>query len=233
MYGFHKLKGIHDQEFKHPFFRKGHNEYLCYIKRRYASTQGDLKVDIKEGDTSPFRYFDLQCQFNFLSEKVDSSDKEVSRLGEENFKLRNFHKDLLSDNQKSMEKALIILLGVLSQTYDSLSRELQRHLCSIGLDMNKFTTAFQSVDIEHLIANNFLSSTLRTENYRIVVDSLFMALSKHNNQLKNCEQNDRIKQLILKNAINKINNRLVVPNFTNKLSLNVMEDVVETCENQL
>lgn len=230
MYGFHKVKGLHDQEFKHPFFRRGHSEYLCHIKRRYSHNQANMKTEARDVDVSPSKYFDLRQQFNFLTEKVDNSTKEIERLNEENGKLHVICRELVIDNQKSLQKSLILLFSLLSQTNDLLNRDLQAHLNRLNIDLDELMPIIQTVELEHLIEQNLLNKMFKTDNCRNIIDSLLGVLARHLNQQKASENIERIKQMLLKKAYYEINHRLVVPTITHKLTLNVMDEVVETCD---
>lgn len=230
MYGFHKVKGLHDQEFKHPFFRKGHSEYLCYIKRRYSNTQTSAKTEIKDADISPLKYFDLRQQFNFLTEKVDNSTKEIDRLSDENTKLHVRCRELTLDNQKSLQKSLVLLFSLLGQNKELLIRDMQTHLHKLNINMGEVMPIIQTFEIEDLIEQNLLNNVFNTDNSRNIVDSLLGVLGKHLNQRKALENIEAIKQLLLKQAYSEINQRLVVPTITHKLALNVMDEVVETCD---
>lgn len=231
MYGFHKVKGMNDQEFKHPFFRKGHSEYLCYIKRRYANTNSNIKMDAKESDISPSKYFDLRQQFNFLTEKVDNSTKEIERLNEENTKLHVICREVVLDSQKSLQKALVLLFSVLNNASPELSNSLKAYLQRLNIDLNQLMPLIRTVEIEHLIEQNILNKIFRTDNCRSIIDSLLGVLTKHFDQQKSTEETEKLKNLLLKQAYSEINQRLVVPTITHKLALNVMDEVVETCAN--
>lgn len=231
MYGFHKVKGIHDQEFKHPFFRKGHGEYLGYIKRRYSHGKGNQKIDARDGDVSPSRYFELRQQFNVLSEKVDNSSKEIERLNDENLRLHVTCRELIMDNKKSLQKSLLLLFSVLGEPNELLNRDLEAHLYQLNISIDDLKALIQTVELEHLIDQNLLNKIFRTESCRNIIDSLLSVLNKHMNNHKISDNAERTKQLISKRVYNEINQRLIVPTITNKLALNVMEEVVETCTN--
>ena len=229
MYGFHKVKGMHDQEFKHPFFRRGHNEYLCYIKRRYSNGHNSAKLDVKDSDISPSKYFDLRQQFNFLTEKVEHSGKEVEKLTEENTKLHVMCRELVIDGQKSLQKALVLLFSLLGRSSGGLDREIEAHLQKLHIDVDELMFLIQTVEIEHLIEQNLLNKIFRTDNCRNIIDSLLGVLTKHIDQQKKVDETERFKNLLLKQAYGEINQRLVVPTISHKLTLNVMDEVVETC----
>lgn len=229
MYGFHKVKGIHDQEFKHPFFRKGYNEYLGYIKRRYSYKQGNQKIDARDCDISPSRYFELRQQFNILSEKVDKSFIEIERLNEENLRLQVMCRELKIDNKKSLQKSLLLLFSVLGEPNELLNHNLEAHLHQ--LNITDVMTFIKTVELEQLIDQNQLKIFFRTDNCRNIIDSLLAVLNRHMCKHKVSDNADWIKQLLLKRTYNEMNQRLVVPTITHNLALNVMQEVVEIYTN--
>lgn len=228
MYGFHKVKGSNDQEFKHPFFRKGHGEYLGYIKRRYAHGKNNIKSDVKDSDISPSRYFDLRQQLNFVSEKVDSSSKEVDRLSEENAKLQQLCKRLHADNQNSAQKSLILVFSLLSQGSDMLSTSLQAHLANLNINIDEILPVLHSVGVEHVIEQNLFNKIFRTENCRSIIDGFATVLSNHINQKRMNDDLEKIKRMLLMHAYGDLNQQLVVPTISRKVSLNVNDEVVDT-----
>lgn len=230
MYGFHKVKGMHDQEFKHPFFRKGHNEFLCYIKRRYSNNHVSAKVDVKDSDVSPSKYLDLRQQFNFLNEKVGESSKEVERLSDENTKLHVICRELAIDNQKSLQKALIVIFSLLGAENQELSDNLRSHLHRLGVEMDDILPVIQTIEIEHLIEQNLLSRLFKTDNSRNIVDSLLSVLNTHIDQRRPLEDIEVLKQMLLQRAFSEINQRLVVPMTSHKLSINTVDEVADTCD---
>lgn len=231
MYGFHKVKGAHDQEFKHPFFRKEHNEYLCYIKRRYSSNHINAKIEAKESDVSPSKYLDLRQQFNFMNEKVTESAKEIEKLSDENNKLHVICRELNVDNQKSLQKALVVVFSLLGADSQELAKDLQTHLCRLGVDIDEILPVIQTVEIEHLIEHNLLNRVFKTDNSRSIVDSLLSVLNNHIMVERASDNMDILKQILLKKAYSEINKTLIVPTITHKLSLNVTDEVVDTCDN--
>lgn len=229
MYGFHKVKGVHDQEFKHPFFREGHAEYLCYIRRRYAQSQSDAKVENTDGDVSPSRYFDLRQQFSVVSEKVETMAGEVDRLNEENARLNIMCREMILENQKSLQKSLLLLFSVLGQPDEELRRSLDDYLLTLSIDLEELMPVLSTVSLEHLLDQNLLPRMFKVDNCRTVVDGLMAVLSKHLTNKKILSDAEKIKQLLLKQAFGDINQCIVVPTPTPRLSLSVMEDVAEVC----
>lgn len=229
MYGFHKVKGAHEQEFKHAFFRNGHPEYLCYIKRRYAHGQGEAKVEHTDGDVSPSRYFDLRQQFGLVSERVEGATREIERLSEENTRLSCAYRQMTDGNQRSLQQTLLLLFSLLGPNNPELTREFGAYLTSVNISLSDIASVFDTVSIESLLEQNMLKRMFNVENCESIIEGLMGVLKTHMLGRKITDDAERIKQLLLKRAYDSINTCLVVPNATPRLSLSVMEDVVESC----
>ena len=228
MYGFHKLKGARAYEFKHPFFRRNHKEYLCHIKRRYAHSHASDNVDASDNDISPSKYYELQQQLTFLSEKVEESTREIGKLKEENRKLQIKYRELNYDNQKSVKKALIVLLGVLNEPTGPLTKQLHSHLRRLDIDIEELMFLTQTFGIEYLIEQNYLNKLFKTGDSKHVLDSLMGVLIDYNNRQRSEPILETTKDILQKRIFNEISQRLVVPQSKHSLTLNVLDDAVTT-----
>ena len=228
MYGFHKLKGARAYEFRHPFFRRDHKEYLCHIKRRYAHSHASDNVDASDNDISPSKYYELQQQLIFLSEKVEGSTREIERLKQENTKLQVRYRELNYEDQKSVQKALIVLLGVLNEPTGPLPKELHSHLRSLNIDIEELTLLTRTFGIEHLIEQNYLNKLFKTDDSKHVLERLLGVFINFNDRQRAEASFEAAKDILLKRIFSEISQKLVVPHTKNSLTLNIMDDVVET-----
>ena len=118
----------------------------------------------------------------------------------------------------------------MSESDNELQRALDDYLLAAKIDLEEIMPVLSTVSLEHLIDQNLLTKMFKVDNCRPIVDGLMGVLNKHMLNKKITDDAERIKQLLMKRAFGDINQCIVVPTATPRLSLNVMEDVVEACE---
>lgn len=206
----------------------GYSKHLGYIKRRYAHGIDISTQDIKDGDVVPSRYIDLQLQFNFLTEKVNSSVSEIESLNSDNTKLHILCREIFIDTQKSLQKALILISSLLGQTNGLLYHEIRAHLSRLHINLDELIPMLKTEGLGYLIEKDILNDILGTNNCKNIIDSLIEVLNEHLNR-QNAQNNlEDIKKILLKKVYNEISQRLFVPIITPKLALNFKDEVHET-----
>lgn len=227
MYGFRKVKGSFDLEFRHPFFRKDHVDYLFYIKRKSSHGDAAAKEESKDGDISPSRFLELKQQFLFLNEKLSHTDKEIERLSEENAKLKNVVTEIDKETQTTLRKAVTMLILMLSRMDSGMNREMRIYLDQTGVYIDNFLPLVQTLRLEHLIEQNDFIKALGSDRCESIIESLLQVTKQYLSKEPEPPEVKSRKQEIKNRTCLDLDNKLIIPTISHKLTLNVMYEAVE------
>ena len=151
MYDFYKVKGgKNHQEFRHPYFKRGHYKDLAYIRRKsvHKNQSNDADQNIEEqSDINDNMQEKLETVKNSL-EIVTAQNKELIEANKEMIaKLYNF-----KGEYEVRLKKLFFIFMVLVHNYDEeLLKVLKKSLEQLNIDLTELTNRTEGQDMSKFV----------------------------------------------------------------------------------